>query len=162
MWSRANLAGLLAFLALAAAAPLLPAWLISLATIAFANALVVLGLVILWRTGLVPFGWALYYATGAYAVALLQELCHRTPCGPVGPAGPAPPCGPLSPCGPAGPAAPTEPAGPVAPAGPVPADPVGPAAPAGPVGPIGPAAPAAPVGPGGPLTLGTMPGASEM
>ncbi len=71
MWSRANLAGLLAFLALAAAAPLLPAWLISLATIAFANALVVLGLVILWRTGLVPFGWALYYATGAYAVALL-------------------------------------------------------------------------------------------
>lgn len=71
MWSRANLGGLLAFLAVAAAAPVLPAWLISLATIAFANALVVLGLVILWRTGLVPFGWALYYATGAYAVALL-------------------------------------------------------------------------------------------
>ena len=71
MWSRANLVGLIAFLTLAAAAPLLPSWLISLATIAFANALVVLGLVILWRTGLVPFGWALYYATGAYAVALL-------------------------------------------------------------------------------------------
>ena len=71
MWSRANIAGLLAFLAVAAAAPLLPAWLISLATIAFANALVVLGLVILWRTGLVPFGQALYYAIGAYAVALL-------------------------------------------------------------------------------------------
>ncbi len=71
MWSRANLAGLLAFIAVAIAAPALPAWLVSLATIAFANALVVLGLVILWRTGLVPFGQALYYAIGAYAVALL-------------------------------------------------------------------------------------------
>ena len=44
---------------------------VSLATIAFANALVVLGLVILWRAGLVPFGQALYYCTGAYTVALL-------------------------------------------------------------------------------------------
>ena len=43
----------------------------SLATIAFANGLVVLGLVILWRAGLVPFGQALFYAVGAYAVALL-------------------------------------------------------------------------------------------
>ncbi len=43
----------------------------SLATIAFANALVVLGLIILWRTGLVPFGQALFYAIGAYAVALI-------------------------------------------------------------------------------------------
>ena len=49
----------------------LPPWLISLATIAFANALVVLGLIILWRAGLVPFGQALFYAIGAYAVALL-------------------------------------------------------------------------------------------
>ena len=40
-------------------------------TIAFANALVVLGLIILWRTGLVPFGQALFYAIGAYAVALI-------------------------------------------------------------------------------------------
>ena len=71
MWSRANLLGALAFLALAAAAPALPAWLVSLSTIAFANALVVLGLVILWRTGLVPFGQALFYAIGAYAVALI-------------------------------------------------------------------------------------------
>ena len=63
--------GALAFVALAAIAPLLPPWLISLATIAFANALVVLGLIILWRTGLVPFGQALFYAIGAYAVALI-------------------------------------------------------------------------------------------
>jgi ABC-type branched-subunit amino acid transport system permease subunit len=73
MWSRANLVGALAFLATAAAAPALPAWLISLATIAFANGLVVLGLVILWRAGLVPFGQALFYAIGAYAVALLSR-----------------------------------------------------------------------------------------
>src|ERR1700716_3056828 len=73
MWSRANLFGARAFIAVAAAALALPAWLVSLATIAFANALVVLGLVILWRAGLVPFGQALFYATGAYAVALLSR-----------------------------------------------------------------------------------------
>jgi len=44
---------------------------VSLATIAFSNALVVLGLVILWRAGLVPFGQALFYAIGAYTVALI-------------------------------------------------------------------------------------------
>lgn len=66
-----TLTGALAFLLAAAAAPALPAWLVSLATIAFANALVVLGLIILWRAGLVPFGQALFYAVGAYTVALL-------------------------------------------------------------------------------------------
>lgn len=71
MWTRTTLLGLLAFAVLAAVAPLIPAWLVSLATIAFANALVVLGLQILWRAGLVPFGQALYYAIGAYTVALL-------------------------------------------------------------------------------------------
>ena len=71
MATRATLLGALAFLAVAALAPLLPPWLVSLSTIAFANALVVLGLVILWRAGLVPFGQALFYAVGAYAVALL-------------------------------------------------------------------------------------------
>jgi branched-chain amino acid transport system permease protein len=76
--ARANLIGALAFLALAAAALVLPAWLISLATIAFANALVVLGLIILWRAGLVPFGQALYYAVGAYTVALLARWAGIT------------------------------------------------------------------------------------
>jgi branched-chain amino acid transport system permease protein len=71
--SRGDLLGGVAFLATAAVAPLLPAWLVSLATIAFANALVVLGLIILWRAGLVPFGQALFYATGAYCVALLAR-----------------------------------------------------------------------------------------
>src|SRR5262245_15788063 len=71
MPSRATLAGALAFIILAVLAPAAPAWIVSLSTIAFANALVVLGLVILWRAGLVPFGQALYYAIGAYAVALI-------------------------------------------------------------------------------------------
>jgi ABC-type branched-subunit amino acid transport system permease subunit len=60
-----------AFLAAAAAALVLPDWIISLATIAFANGLVVLGLIVLWRAGLVSFGQALYYCIGAYAVALV-------------------------------------------------------------------------------------------
>ncbi len=68
---RSTMLGALAFLIAAAVALWLPPWLVSLATIAFANALVVLGLVILWRAGLVPFGQALFYAIGAYAVALL-------------------------------------------------------------------------------------------
>ncbi len=69
--ARALIPGTLAFIAAAALAPALPAWLISLATVAFSNALVVLGLIILWRAGLVPFGQALFYAVGAYAVALI-------------------------------------------------------------------------------------------
>jgi len=71
MQSRASLFGGLALLiAAAAAAPFVPPWMLSLATIAFANALVVLGLVVLWRVGLVSFGQALYYCIGAYVVAL--------------------------------------------------------------------------------------------
>lgn len=48
-----------------------PIWLMSLATVASGTALVVLGLLVLWRAGLVPFGQALYFATGAYSVALI-------------------------------------------------------------------------------------------
>ena len=63
---RSLVLGTLVFLLVAAMAPTLPVWLVSLATIALANALVVLGLIILWRAGLVPFGQALFYAVGAY------------------------------------------------------------------------------------------------
>jgi ABC-type branched-subunit amino acid transport system permease subunit len=66
--------GATAFLLLAALAPILPQWLVSIATIAFANALVILGLVVLWRVGLVSFGQALYYAMGAYTVALIARF----------------------------------------------------------------------------------------
>src|SRR5262245_59388566 len=78
MRSRQTLVGAVMLLALAAAAPRLPAWLVSLATIALASGLVVLGLVILWRAGLVPFGQALYYALGAYSVALVGRYAGFT------------------------------------------------------------------------------------
>jgi branched-chain amino acid transport system permease protein len=65
--------GAIAFLVLAALAPLLPTWLLSLATLAVANGLVVVGLVVLWRAGLVSFGQALYYAIGGYTVALIAR-----------------------------------------------------------------------------------------
>lgn len=73
MSGRGQLAGGLMFLFAATAAPLLPDWIVSLITIAFANALVVLGLVVLWRAGLVSFGQALYYCIGAYTVALIAR-----------------------------------------------------------------------------------------
>jgi ABC-type branched-subunit amino acid transport system permease subunit len=47
-----------------------PAWMVFIAVISLAKGLVVLGLVVLWRTGLVSFGQSLYYALGAYAVGL--------------------------------------------------------------------------------------------
>jgi branched-chain amino acid transport system permease protein len=64
----------LAFIVLAVAGPFAPGWITSLATVAFANGLVVLGLVILWRAGLVPFGQALFYGVGAYTVALIGKF----------------------------------------------------------------------------------------
>ncbi|HZD90025.1 MAG TPA: branched-chain amino acid ABC transporter permease, partial [Pseudolabrys sp.] len=73
MTGRAQLIGGLLFLLAAAAGPALPDWVVSLATIAFANALVVLGLIVLWRAGLVSFGQALYYCVGAYTVALIAR-----------------------------------------------------------------------------------------
>jgi branched-chain amino acid transport system permease protein len=55
---------------LLAAAPFAPQWLVFLLTLALAKGLVVLGLVILMRTGLVSFGQGLYFGLGAYAAAL--------------------------------------------------------------------------------------------
>jgi ABC-type branched-subunit amino acid transport system permease subunit len=48
----------------------MPLWLMSLVTVALATGLVVAGLIILWRAGLVPCGQALFFASGAYSVAL--------------------------------------------------------------------------------------------
>jgi ABC-type branched-subunit amino acid transport system permease subunit len=51
----------------------LPPWAVFLFTVALAKALVVLGLLLLMRTGLVSFGQGLYYALGAYAAGLLSQ-----------------------------------------------------------------------------------------
>lgn len=70
MTSRGIIFAAVGFLLAAVAGPFLPGWIVSIMTIAFANALVVLGLIVMWRVGLVPFGQALYYCIGAYVVAL--------------------------------------------------------------------------------------------
>jgi branched-chain amino acid transport system permease protein len=51
----------------------LPTWTLSLATIAAANALVALGIVVLARTGNVSFGQGLFFAAGGYGVALIAN-----------------------------------------------------------------------------------------
>jgi ABC-type branched-subunit amino acid transport system permease subunit len=70
-------------LAILASAPLLvglgfvmPSWAVFLVTAAMAKALVVLGLLILYRAGLVPFGQALFFALGAYAAGLSLQALH--------------------------------------------------------------------------------------
>lgn len=63
----AGLAGLAA-LGLGA---LMPNWAMFLVTVGFAKGLVVLGLLVLWRTGLVSFGQGLFYGLGAYTVGLV-------------------------------------------------------------------------------------------
>jgi ABC-type branched-subunit amino acid transport system permease subunit len=57
----------------AASAWVLPAWLAFLLTLALAKALVVLGIVIQMRAGLVSFGQALFYCIGGYGVGLASQ-----------------------------------------------------------------------------------------
>jgi ABC-type branched-subunit amino acid transport system permease subunit len=52
---------------------LAPQWLVFLLAMAIAKGLVVLGLLLLMRTGLVSFGQGLYFGLGAYAAALLAN-----------------------------------------------------------------------------------------
>ena len=51
----------------------LPGWVIAHLTIILGRGMVVLGLLILWRTGLMSFGQALFYGVGAYAVGMTQK-----------------------------------------------------------------------------------------
>lgn len=60
--------------ALLAGGWLLPQWAMFLVTIAFANGLVALGLMLLLRAGLVSFGQALYYCLGAYAAGAIGRF----------------------------------------------------------------------------------------
>jgi ABC-type branched-subunit amino acid transport system permease subunit len=68
-------AALVALLALGA---VLPSWVVFLLTIAFAKGLVVLGLVVMMRAGLVSFGQGLYYGLGAYAAGLATNFLGVT------------------------------------------------------------------------------------
>ena len=48
-------------------------WMRGIALQSLARGLVALGLLILWRTGLISFGHALFFGVGAYSAALLQR-----------------------------------------------------------------------------------------
>jgi len=58
-------------IALFVGGPWLPQWFLFIFTLSFATGLVALGLMLLLRAGLVSFGQALYYCTGAYAAGAL-------------------------------------------------------------------------------------------
>lgn len=64
----------LILVAILAIGPFAPPWTLFLLTIALAKGLVVLGLMLLLRCGLVSFGQALYYCLGAYAAGMLGRL----------------------------------------------------------------------------------------
>ncbi len=64
---------LLAAAVFAIGAWVMPAWLAFLLTLALAKALVVLGVVIQMRAGLVSFGQALFYCVGGYGVGLAAQ-----------------------------------------------------------------------------------------
>jgi ABC-type branched-subunit amino acid transport system permease subunit len=56
----------------------LPDWAIFLGIVSLAKGLVVLGLMLLWRTGLVSFGQDLFYGAGAYTVGVLPQYVAIT------------------------------------------------------------------------------------
>lgn len=70
---RTTLALLVALAGILATSLVAPGWAIFLVTVMLAKGMVVLGLMVLWRTGLMSFGQALYYGIGGYAVGLVQK-----------------------------------------------------------------------------------------
>lgn len=64
----------LILVAILAAGPFVPQWTLFILTVAIAKGLVVLGLLLLLRCGLVSFGQALYYCIGAYAAGMLGRF----------------------------------------------------------------------------------------
>lgn len=68
--SQVILVAVAALLMLLLAGFVVPKWLVSLGTIALSNGLVSLGILIMMRSGVVPFGQGLVFAAGGYAAAL--------------------------------------------------------------------------------------------
>ncbi len=67
-------AGPLAFLVLALLGRTLPGWLVFVLTLALAKGLVVMGVMLLMRVGLVSFGHGLFFAGAAYAAGFAMKL----------------------------------------------------------------------------------------
>ena len=65
---------LLTLIALLVAGRFVPQWALSYASVSMYIATVVLGMVLMIRTGLVSFGQGLYYALGAYAAGTLEHV----------------------------------------------------------------------------------------
>jgi ABC-type branched-subunit amino acid transport system permease subunit len=65
---------LAALIVLLAIGPLLPQWALSFASVALYLGIVVLGMALMMRTGLVSFGQGLYYCLGAYAAGTLDHF----------------------------------------------------------------------------------------
>ena len=69
----------LAFIAAAVlivSAPFLPSWARFLLTVVLAKGLVVFGLMLMYRAGLMSFGQGLYYCLGAYTAGSLAQFAH--------------------------------------------------------------------------------------
>lgn len=67
-----------ALIALLVIGPFLPRWVLFLITISLGKGLVVLGLLLLLRTGLVSFGQGLYYCLGAYTAGSIGLTLGHT------------------------------------------------------------------------------------
>ncbi len=63
-----------ALVCLLAVGPFLPQWALSFLTVALNLGIVVLGMTLMMRTGLVSFGQGLYYCLGAYAAGALDHF----------------------------------------------------------------------------------------
>jgi branched-chain amino acid transport system permease protein len=65
---------IVALIVLLAVGPLLPQWAVSFVSVALYLGIVVLGMALMMRTGLVSFGQGLYYCLGAYAAGTLDHF----------------------------------------------------------------------------------------
>ena len=71
---RASRIIVVSLVALLVAGPFLPKWAVFLLNMSLSWGTVVLGMMLLMRTGLVSFGQGLYYCLGAYAAGLLHHI----------------------------------------------------------------------------------------
>ena len=67
----------IAVVLIACATFFIPDWVRQIGLLSMAIGSVALGLLVLWRTGLISFGHALFYGFSAYGVALLNHLGVR-------------------------------------------------------------------------------------
>ena len=65
-----------ALIALLGIGPFLPQWALSFVSVVLYLGIVVLGMILMMRTGLVSFGQGLYYCLGAYAAGVLDYRYH--------------------------------------------------------------------------------------